>query len=280
MDFISNAENASDVTTDAPLLTIVIGNKTYSSWSLRAWMAVRFASQKSGVRYEEVKLPLAGKNASDEKKKQVKDTLLFHSPTGKIPALRVRDLGNIVIYDSLSIVLYIAERFPYLNLLPLDLAARALCISASAEMHSGFEALRTHCPMNCVAEGGEYGEEATCRDDVLSDLKRLGELWTSLRVAYGIPYDSHLTSDCSNSGYLFGHFTIADCMFAPVALRLKTYDPSLKTLIAFPSASEYVRRLLRDDLILEWVAGAEEEVGEWKIESYDNIITGVKVVNK
>lgn len=243
---------------------VVIGNKAYSSWSLRGWLACRMACGPYG--FDEFKLPLSGKTATDEEKQKAREILLQHSPTGKVPALR-DSLLDVTVHDSLAICLHVAESYPNSLLLPLDPAARAMCLAVSAEMHSGFEALRTHCPMNCVVTAVVRGAEALQRDDVKEDVKRLGAMWTDLRHRFGAPY--HSSSD--SRVYLFGHFTIADCMYAPVALRFKTYDPDLHSLEEYPEAQQYVRNLLEQEGVVEWVHAALEEGAEWKLGHYDAV---------
>jgi glutathione S-transferase len=251
-------------------LSLIIGNKSYSSWSLRAWLAVRYALGSQG--FEEVKLPLAGSTASDEEKARAKDILRNYSPTGKVPALTDKKL-NIIIYDSLSINLFMAERCQESLLFPSSTAAKAICISAACEMHSGFDAIRTHCPMNCVVTARHHGLQAISREDVRKDLQRLCELWTTLRETYGLPYEAsdRPQIDGRSLGYLFGHFTIADCMYAPIALRLRTYDPELTSVSAYPLAHSYVLTLLQDPGVVEWVNDALQEGSEWKLAHYDSV---------
>jgi glutathione S-transferase len=246
---------------------VVIGNKAYSSWSLRGWLACRIACGPDG--FEEFKLPLAGKTATDEEKERIRLTLLHHSPTGKVPALRDSVLG-VVVHDSLAICLHVAETYPNSKLLPVhgEGAARAMCLAVSAEMHAGFEALRTHCPMNCVVSAVARGAETLQRDDVKRDVIRLGEMWTDMRERFGIPYQ---TSTDPTGAYLFGHITIADCMYAPVALRFKTYDPQLTSLEGYPLAQAYVRTLWEQEGVARWVRDAFEEGAEWKLGHYDAV---------
>jgi glutathione S-transferase len=192
-------------------MILAIGNKSYSSWSLRAWLAVRKALGTSG--FKEYLCPLAGSNASEEEKAAKKEMIRKHSPTGKVPALVDPDI-NAVVCDSLAIILHICEKYPLSALLPKDdLKARALCISACSEMHSGFTAIRTNLPMNCTIVGRKHGQQALARADVQEEVERLKVLWEDLRSQFG-----------GTGPYLFGTFTAADCMFAPIALRFRTYD--------------------------------------------------------
>ena len=232
-------------------------------------------------RFNEVVCMLGGAGSDNAERKAA---LLLHSPTGKVPAL-LDSKYEVIIYDSLAICLHIAEQYPRSNLLPSDPAARALCYSAAAEMQSGFEAIRKHCPHNCVATVPIYGARAISRSDVLAEMRRIGELWTSLRQKYGIPFDdqaqgsdsiifrstsdSKSDSDHSNLRYLFGHFTIADCMYAPIANRLMTYDPTMSSLNEFPIAKDYALRIYNSPMVQEWIADARLEGQEWKIPQYE-----------
>jgi glutathione S-transferase len=113
------------------------------------------------------------------------------------------------------------------------------------------------------------------RDDVRADMHRIGELWTNLREQYGIPFDRALgdldiTTD-TNAGYLFGHFSIADCMYAPIVNRLMTYDPTLSSLDPYPISKQYVLRLLSNSLLREWISAAKLEGSEWKIAKYESV---------
>lgn len=235
--------------------SLVVGTKTYSSWSLRAWLAAKLALGNS---FEEVKCFLAGDRASQEVREERKQTLLRYSPTGKVPALVDKENGNIVIYDSLAIVLYLGDRFPESGLFPRDLAQRGLCYAACAEMHSGFSAIRTHMPHNCVASGLTQGAIALAREDVREDILRVASLWTQLRTDYG-----------QGGPYLFGQFGAADCMYAPLANRFNMYDPELTSLAGHPLASQYVRDILNHPFIQEWTAEAKLEGPEWKIADYE-----------
>jgi glutathione S-transferase len=261
-------------------LKLIVGNKSYSSWSLRAWLAVRHA-EGDRMRFDEVVCMLGGAGSDNAERRAA---LLGHSPTGKVPAL-LDSKYDVLVYDSLAICLHIAEQYPHSNLLPADPGARALCYSAAAEMHSGFEAIRKHCPHNCVALAPVYGAGAISRGDVRMEMIRIGELWSSLRQKYGIPFDNMVqvsdstvfnftsespsNSDNRNWRYLFGHFTIADCMYAPIANRLMTYDPTLSSLNDFPIAKEYALRIYNSPMVQEWIAEARLEGPEWKIPQYE-----------
>lgn len=175
---------------DKPVL--VIANKNYSSWSLRAWLALRHA----GVDFEEVMILLD----QPDTKAQIRK----HSPSGKVPALRH---GALTVWDSLAICEYAAELNP--SLWPDDQRARAVARSVSAEMHAGFMALRQALPMNLRASG----RKVELSPAVLADIDRIEALWTECRARFG-----------DGGPWLFGRWSIADAMYAPVATRFVTYD--------------------------------------------------------
>ena len=175
-------------------LTLVIGNKNYSSWSLRAWIAMTAA----GIAFTEVFIPLD--------QPDTKERIKRHSPTGKVPALID---GDMLVFESIAILEHLAERFPEARLWPQDPAARAHARSIAAEMHAGFAALRSHCPMNLWRPV----ERRELTPEVEQDLARITQIWRNARENYG-----------KGSSFLFGGFTAADAMFAPVAARFRTYD--------------------------------------------------------
>jgi glutathione S-transferase len=175
-------------------LALVIGNKNYSSWSLRAWIAMTAA----GIAFEEVFIAL---DLPD-----TKERIKRHSPAGKVPVLID---GEVRVWESLSILDYLAERFPKAGLWPADPAARAHARSIAAEMHASFAALRSHCPMNLWRPV----ERRELNPQVEQDVARITQIWRTAREQYG-----------RGSSFLFGGFTAADAMFAPVATRFRTYD--------------------------------------------------------
>ncbi|QJD30037.1 glutathione S-transferase family protein [Methylococcus geothermalis] len=208
-------------------LTLVIGNKNYSSWSLRPWLYLKH----HGLAFEEVRIPLYREDS--------KPKILAHSPTGKVPVLID---GDVAVWDSLAILEYLAERFPETSGWPQAPADRALARSLAAEMHSGFLALRTHCGMNCRRPPAVKAvPEAVHRD-----VARIGHIWRDCRERFA-----------GDGPWLFGRFSIADAMYAPVALRFATYR-----LEAGKSAAEYVSTVLGHPATQEWMeAGrAENEV--------------------
>src|ERR1700724_1794215 len=175
-------------------LKLVIGNKNYSSWSMRPWLALR-ASQ---IAFEEIFIPLY---TGDTDKQRILD----FTQSGKVPALLDDD---VTIWDSLAIIEYAAERFPQTRLWPEDRASRAHARSISAEMHSGFAALRNECGMNLHRPI----RAVTLSDDARANVARIQEIWAECHQRYG-----------KQGPFLFGAFSGADAMFAPVVHRFRTY---------------------------------------------------------
>ena len=182
-------------------LQLYIGNKNYSSWSMRPWVLLK----QAGIPFEEVMVRFDSFDPDSIFKKNLRTV----SPIGKVPVL-VDD--GFAVWDTLAIAEYLAEHFPEKRLWPVDAKARARARSVCAEMHSGFGALRNHCPMNIEATLHDVGR-LIWRDkpDVRADVARLCGLWSELLAAQ------------PNSGLLFGEFTIADAYFAPVCMRIHTY---------------------------------------------------------
>lgn len=200
------------------MLKLYIGNKNYSSWSMRPWVLLR----QAGIPFEEIKVRFDSFDAGSGFKQKISSV----SPVGKVPAL---DDGGFVVWDSLAIAEYLAERFPDKNLWPQDLQARARARSICAEMHSGFGALRSACPMNIEASLPEVGQ-LIWRDKpgVRADVQRLIAMWSELLAQH----------KNVQKPMLFGEFSIADAFFAPVCMRLKSY--------ALPVPAEitaYIQRL-------------------------------------
>jgi glutathione S-transferase len=186
------------------MLKLYIGNKNYSSWSMRPWVLLR----QAGIPFEEVMLRFDS-FAPGSAFKQALEAL---NPNGKVPVLLDTDVsGGLAVWDTLAITEYLAEKFPEKSLWPRDAAARARARSVCAEMHAGFAALRTHCGMNIEAALPEIGA-LVWRDQpgVRADLGRIVAMWSELLAAHGGPM-------------LFGDFSAADAYFAPVVMRLKTY---------------------------------------------------------
>src|SRR6266403_5729799 len=213
------------------MLKLVIGNKNYSSWSMRPWLALR----ANDIAFDEVFVPLYTDNKAD------KDRILSFSRAGKVPALID---GDVTIWDSLAIIEYAAERFPEIRLWPEDRASRAHARSISAEMHSGFAALRNECGMNLHRPVGAIALSADAR----ADIARIQQIWTECRERYG-----------KSGPFLFGAFSGADAMFAPVVHRFRTYaievapqaKAYMKTMMSLPAFAEWTRAGLAETLVIE-----------------------------
>lgn len=205
--------------------TLIIGNKNYSSWSLRAW----FLLSECGIDFVEQRIALDVETTATE--------LSSCSPSCTVP---VWVLGDEVIWDSLAIAETAAERWPEKRLWPEAAAARAHARCVSAEMHSGFSTLREAMPMNCRA----MGRKVSLPDQLTRDIDRIFEIWADCHRRYG-----------PEGPWLFGNFSVADAMFAPVVFRFRTYGINLPE-----SASHYPRRLLESEPIQRWLEAAESEV--------------------
>jgi glutathione S-transferase len=204
--------------------TLIVGNKNYSSWSLRGWLAARAA----GVPFDEVLIRLSEPGS--------KEKLLEHSPAGRVPVLHH---GERTVWDSLAIIEYLAEVCPAAGLWPADPAARAHARSISAEMHAGFQALRSHMPMNLRKSLPGKGRGR----DVAEDIERVCAIWADCRARYG-----------AGGPFLFGGFGAADVMYTPVAARFRTYAVELDD-----ACQTYVGAVLARPDFLEWHAAALEE---------------------
>lgn len=217
------------------MLKLYIGNKNYSSWSMRPWVLLT----QAGIPFEEVMVRFDSFEADSKFKK----TISAVSPTGKVPALVDTSVsGDLKIWDTLAIAEYAAEQFPEKNLWPKDKAARAIARSVCAEMHAGFTGLRGHCPMNIEASLPDIGQ-LVWRDKpaVQVDVKRIVELWSELLQKYQGPM-------------LFGDFSAADAYFAPVCMRFNTYGLPLPKNIA-----DYVARVTSLPSVQAWIKGALAE---------------------
>lgn len=202
--------------------TLVIGNKNYSSWSLRPWLVLRH----HGIPFEEVRVPLATPASAP--------LIGRYSPSGRVPVLIH---GALTVWDSLAILEYLAERHPGLALWPQDPAVRARARAVSAEMHSGFGALREHMTMNIRARKPGVSRAPGVEDDIA----RILALWTDALDRHGGPF-------------LFGSFGIADAMYAPVATRFLTYGVALSG-----PAAAYAQRLLELPAMRAWYEDASNE---------------------
>jgi glutathione S-transferase len=211
-------------------LKLVIGNKNYSSWSMRPWVALKAA----GIAFEEVQIPLYTGDAD-------KQRILDVTPSGKVPALID---GEITVWDSLAIIEYAAERFPHAGLWPEHRASRAHARSIAAEMHSGFAALRNECGMNLHRPVGAK----LLSDSALADIARIQQIWSDCRVRYG-----------KSGPYLFGAVSAADAMYAPVVHRFRTYaidvTPAVRDYMAamnaLPAFAEWTGAGLAETLLIE-----------------------------
>lgn len=208
-------------------LTLVIGNKNYSSWSMRPWIAMKAC----GIAFEEVMIPLYT-GAAD------KQRLLGFSPSGKVPALVD---GDVTVWDSLAIIEYLAEKFPDVGLWPRDRASRAHARAVSAEMHSGFMPLRNECGMNLHRPVGAIA----LSDDARANVARVQEIWADCFRRYG-----------KQGPFLFGAFGGADAMFAPVVHRFRGYAIEVKgdarhyfeAMMALPAFQQWTREGLAETL--------------------------------
>jgi glutathione S-transferase len=217
------------------MLKLIIGNKAYSSWSLRGWLAVR----QSGLEFEEIVVPLY--DAEWDKRREGDE---FAPSSGKVPILWD---GDTVIWDSLAIIEWLAERTEPGKFWPSDGPARAMARSMAAEMHSSFAALRRECPMNIR----QIFPPRPVSAEVVSDVRRILELWAEARARFG-----------GTGDFLFGEFGAADIMFAPVVTRFATYSIPLPRFAAAYSAAIVAHPFMQD-----WIAAAQEE--DWVVEKFE-----------
>jgi glutathione S-transferase len=215
------------------MLKLYIGNKNYSSWSMRPWVLLK----QAGIAFEEVMVrfgedPFAANSS-------FKRAIAAVSPTGRVPVLVVDTLA---VWDTLAIAEYLAEKFPEKHLWPQNVQARARARSVCAEMHAGFSGLRSACPMNIEAALPEVGA-IVWRDQLVvrADVQRIISMWTELLNEHQGPM-------------LFGEFSIADAYFAPVCMRLKSYALPVPGHI-----SEYVERVCALPGVQAWIADALAE---------------------
>ena len=203
-------------------VTLVIGNKNYSSWSLRAWLFLKHA----GLAFQETVIALDTPDAREEIEK--------HSPSGRVPLLRH---GELRVWDSLAICEYVAELTG--KCWPDDRAARAVARAVCAEMHSGFSALRSLWPMNARARNRRTAVTAALEADV----ERIDQIWNDCRGRFG-----------GGRPWLFGEYTVADAMYAPVVLRFNTYGARISQ-----TARWYMASVLEDGALQEWLQAAKLE---------------------
>lgn len=205
-------------------LHLIIGNKNYSSWSLRPWIAMTMAD----IPFKETVIPLDTP--------ETKAAIVEHSGAGRVPVLHH---GKLVIWDSMAILEYLAETFPDKKLWPVGKTARAVARSVSNEMHSGFAALRNACPMNIR----RAPKSVPLPDAVTADIGRVEAIWRECREKFG-----------KGGPFLFGKFSIADAMFAPVASRFSTYELSTAAI-----TKDYLATVLGSSAFKAWQGAALQE---------------------
>ena len=215
-------------------LRLVIVNKAYSSWSLRPWLTMTHF----GIPFEETVISM--------NRPETRGEILKFSPTGKCPALID---GDVIVWESLGIIEYLAESFPDLAVWPRDKAARALARSLANEMHGGFAALRNHCPTQFLRPV----RKKALNEAVEADVARIEAAWDHARARHG-----------AGGPFLFGAFTAADAMFAPVVNRFHTYDVD----VGAPTRA-YMAAVMALPAWKAWIAGAEGE--PWRIDYYDQV---------
>ncbi len=205
-------------------LTLVIGNKNYSSWSLRPWLFLKYFE----IPFSEVNISLyAG---------EYKEKILQYSAAGKVPSLMD---GDLPVWDSFAILEYLADKFPEKKGWPDDIKTRAKARSISAEMHSGFFDIRSELPMNCR----KVFENFKPSDKSMMDITRIRKIWSECLKEYQ-----------SDGPWLFGRFSIADCMYAPVVMRFVTYKISLSE-----QEEQYVKTVKNHPAMVEWINAGKEE---------------------
>jgi len=209
-------------------LTLVIGNKNYSSWSLRPWLLMR----QLGMDFDEMVIPL---DTAD-----FKDRVAEHCPSGRVPVLKD---GNLSVWESIAICEYVNELAGHAAW-PHDARARAVARAVSAEMHSGFVNLRAEWPMNARARNRHTPMTA----GLTSDIERIDELWNDCRRRFG-----------AGGPWLFGEFSIADAMFSPVVLRFNTYSSKSYGAQLSEAARWYIATALESPALQEWIAAAKKE---------------------
>lgn len=212
-----------------PGYSLVLGNKNYSSWSLRGWLVMKYLE----LDFDEVVVPLF--------RDDFKDELLKHSASGKVPVLKV---DGDEIWDSLAICEYFNDEFPQAKLWPEDRYAKAIARSISCEMHAGFFTIRNDMSMNMRRLIDGFTPSADCQVEI----DRVLEIWTTCRERFG-----------EDGPFLFGHFSIADIMYAPIVSRFTSYQISMKGV-----AQEYAQTVLALPMMQEWTGAALKE--EWVID--------------
>ncbi|NJM22115.1 MAG: glutathione S-transferase family protein [Richelia sp. SL_2_1] len=205
-------------------LTLVIGNKNYSSWSLRPWLAMK----QLGLQFKEIRIPLDTPEFSEK--------IYQYSPSGKVPVLLH---GSQIVWESLAILEYLAEEFPDLHWYPEDKIAKTIARCISVEMHGSFQTLRNNMPMNCRAKLSGKGMAL----GVQTDIDRIIKIWQECRQNFG-----------DGGDMLFGKFTIADAMYAPVVMRFVTYGVQVDNV-----CQDYMEAIMALPAMQEWVKASEVE---------------------
>lgn len=208
---------------------LVIGTKMWSSWSLRPWLLMRVF----GLAFDEIAIALRASTTAA--------AISRSSPSGKIPALVE---GDLTVWDSLAIIEYLADTHPQLPIWPGDRKARAIARAVSAEMHSGFVALRQNCPMDFCARGLTPPDPTA----ITADVARVVAIWRHCRTTYG-----------GTGPFLFSQFSAADAMFAPVVSRFVTYGCDLSGIDEDATAARYLATMMALPAMAEWAQGAQTE---------------------
>jgi glutathione S-transferase len=215
-------------------LKLVLANKAYSSWSLRPWILLAHFK----IPFEEVVIPMD--------QPETRERMLKYAPTGKCPSLHD---GAIAVWESLAIVEYLAEKFPEKAIWPRGKAARAHARALSSEMHAGFLALRQHCPTNFRRPV----RKLALTEAVEADVARIEAAWAQARQTFG-----------AAGPFLFGRFSAADAMFAPVVNRLHVYDVAVGK-----TSRDYMDAIMALPAWKAWIKDAEAE--QWRLEKYESI---------
>jgi len=215
-------------------LKLIIANKAYSSWSLRPWLLMTHFA----IPFDETVVGL--------RRPETRAEILKFSPTGKCPALVD---GEIVVWESLAIIEYLAESYPHLPIWPTAKPARALARALSSEMHAGFTALRAHCPTQFLRPA----RKLPLTPEAAADVARIEAAWADARARFG-----------AGGPFLFGAFSAADAMFAPVVNRLHIYDVPVAA-----QTRAYMAVIQALPAWKSWIAGAEGE--PWRIAEYDQV---------
>ncbi len=205
-------------------LTLVIGNKNYSSWSLRPWIAMQVA----GIAFGEIVIPLYEPGSREQ--------ILHYSPAGKVPVLID---GDAVIWESLAILEYLADKFPAARLWPAEARARGHARSVASEMHAGFQALRRNCPMNLWLPRRARPQS----EEVMADVRRIDALWSDCRARFG-----------GGGPFLFGGFGAVDAMYAPVVARFDRFGIPVGAV-----ARAYMEAVMALPAWATWCAAAMQE---------------------